>query len=361
MIADETTVIRAAFTASIFADPYRARDAVLEEVAASTGLPLERVEQALPSPGSPAWVAEFSPTRTLLPLEWDRDVSDLRAAITGPQDGRWPAMRVLLSSTVASDESRTLLLDIIRGTDTYLRISAIESGWRHFDGRATLREALREIIRAEGNESVRVAAIRRIGMDVDRDPRSVTTLMAALGEGDPIAVRVAATEALATVARGYPRAIGLVARGLSDDDVSIRVSSYKAVCTLVDDETERRLLESIVRAMAQHELVVGAFAALNELQHRRPDMMRSVLPLLEDPTPEIRRAAVELSSLLTRSDDEHTVRMVMLAGGDPAVEVRAAAEVFASRMRARNSPPDLGSLWRGTHGPLSPEVEALLA
>ncbi|WP_133163903.1 HEAT repeat domain-containing protein [Cryobacterium zongtaii] len=357
---EETRTVRAAFTASLFSDPFRTRQTVLQGVAESTGIPIEHVNEALPSPGSPAWVAEFSASRKLLPLAWDRDVDELRAAITGPVDGRWQALRTLLSATVPSDSSRALLLDIIRGTDTHLRISAIESGWRHFEGRSALRDALRELIDETGDERVRVAAIRRVGVDVDRDPRLVTTLLAALSASEPIAVRKAAIDALATSARGYPRAIALVAHGMSDEDNGIRAASFAAVCTLVDDDTERMLVERMVRAGARYEPLVGAYAALDQLRQRRPAVVRSVLQQLSDILPEHRRAAVELASILTGSGDEQAVRAVLAARDDPAAEVRSAVERFIDRLRERNTPRDTSAIWRGTHRQLSPEVEALL-
>lgn len=361
-VGPDSARLRRAFVESVLSDPFRTRSAALEDVAARTATDVAAVQSAIPAPGSPEWIAELSPSSRLPELRWGRTPDELRADLTSEdQDVRSAGLRDLVYATVPSDESRAIVLEVLATNWVWLRTELISSAWRHFIGRKELRERLRELLSSSTNENVRIAAIKRIGLDVDRDPETVTALLESTIPSVVKDVRVAAIGALATTARGYPRAVGAVAFHMKDEEASVRVAAYQATVELVDDATQTDIARWLIDAGEERpDLLVGAFVALDLLRQRRAGFSRVVLPHLSDEDPRRRGAALPLLGILMESDDVIVATAIASARDDAAVEVRELAETVISRLRSRNKPRDQTDVARGQASPLAPDVEAAL-
>lgn len=361
--AAQVTAVRHAFVTAVLENPFRTRDAVLDEVAARVGASPEAVRAAIPFPGSVEWIDEFSPTAQLPELRWGRTPEQLRADVTNEDPKvRAAGLRDLLYATVPSDASRAIVLEVLATDWIVLRVDLIRSAWRHFPHGTDLRDRLRELAGAGTNHKVRIAAILRLGLDVDRDPATVTTLLESIVPGVAEDVRVAALNALANCGRGYRRAVGAVARTMLDEDVGVRVVAYEATLELVDDATQDDIARWLIDAGRERpDPAMGAIVALVRLQVRRPGFARVVLPHLSDPDPVRRRAALPLLGMLTGSDDAVIARAIVAACADEDEGVRALAAEVRRRVLARNLPNDPTRIERGHAGRLSDEVAEVLA
>jgi len=347
--------IRDAFVLEVLSDPYRPREEILKVVAGRTGFAVDLVKAALVLPGSGGWVAEFSPTRLLPRLADVRTIDQLRGALSsGDGRTREAAVRNLVRHVAMSDESRELVLRLLSHPDAGTRLAAIPGSWRHQNGspRDPILVRIRELATDDPEASVRAAALRRLGADADRDPRTVTTLLAAAVSESDRDVRVAAVHALRGNGRSYRRVLQVVAPSMLSNYQPLRLEAWKLVCELSDLEDVPALAGWLLMSVEVYPTIdAEQRKLLEDLSARLRPLTSELVRRLGSPSEMDRATVPRLLGHLLRPSDERSILRLHALTEDYSPFVRAAAHFALTLLRGRFTPDDFsasvqGVLWQ---------------
>jgi hypothetical protein len=335
-----TTAIRDAFVAEVLADPFRPRAQVVAAVVTRTGLAAAEVDAALVLPGSLEWVAEFSPTRLLPEVSGVRTVEQLEDDIASDDAKvRRAAVHNLVRHVNMSDATREIVLAAMSHEDAGTRLAAIPGSWRHRNtgDRDAILVRVRELATDDPDLAVRAAAIRRLGADADRDPRTVTALLATAADGATV-IKTAAIHALRHCGRGYRRVLPVIARGLLSDDAPLRRTAWKTVCELAADQDADSLARWLIESVTRNSSITAEQASnLRELRERVPALIPALEQRLRSASEMDRAAAPRLLSYLVIGDEADTVARILDLRGDYSPFVRASADWSIAALRIRFS------------------------
>jgi HEAT repeat protein len=275
----------------------------------------------------------------------DESASDALADALRDEDARVRSRAVDALGALATERGLDSVIDALHDGDAFVRITAVQA-LGNFSGRTRATEALLQTL-SEADVSPRRRALESLGRLGDE--RALDAVRTALADASPV-IRAGAVAAYGRIAKA--KATPVLIEALREDDAQVRAAAAAALGQLRSPETALALLQFIgaldaERLAKARNALAGFFTAYGDatgaivesglrsedVTVRRgaaltadvilnvPNATDALAMLLRDPSPELRRLA--LNGLARRKFPDLTNEAVRILMRDDSSELRA--------------------------------------